>query len=48
MTVSRWENGHSPIPPKAYIALAKLAKTKSDAWVFLRLAGLSKADVMRK
>ena len=48
MTVSRWENGVTPIPASGYIALAKLAKTKSDAWVFLGLAGLSKADVTRK
>lgn len=42
MTVSR---GDCSIPAGAYIAMAKLTKTKSDAWVFLGLAGLSKADV---
>ncbi len=44
MTVSFWERGISAVPASAFLAMAKMARTKADHWVFLGMAGFSRAE----
>lgn len=45
MSVSRWERGKNPAPASAYLEMAKMAPTKTDAWRFLGYAGLTRKDM---